>query len=80
MYAKIKPNRDHFDKIFCLLVGWNEVIHNIGREEKDSVWVWEADEETGKLILLGKTEDCQEFHKTIGDIIAANPEIEVWRG
>jgi hypothetical protein len=80
MYAKEKPDRDHFDKLFCMLLGWMEVVENNNKEEKDSVWIWEADEDTGKLVLLGKNSDCQAFHKKLGDMIADNPEIEIWRG
>lgn len=79
MYAIEKPNRDYFDKVFCLVIAWMEQIYHDKEDEDKSVWIWEADEDTGKLVLLGPNDLCQQFHKQCGEIIANNPEIETWR-
>lgn len=78
MYAIEKPNRDYFDKMFCTVISWLEPYYEHNKE--DSVWIWEADEDSGRLVLIGPNDLCQQFHKDCQEIIENNPEIEVWRG
>ncbi len=75
MSATVPKNRSHFDRTFCLVIGWMEVAY----EGKD-VWIWEADEDTGRLVLVGEPLDCQKFQSEAGQIIAATPDPgEDWR-
>jgi len=74
----VEKQTDHFGKTFCLVIGWLEAAYeNI---YDDCIWVWEADEDTGRLVLLGDTELCQQFQKEAGLIIAATPDPkQAWR-
>ena len=76
-YAIVKPDRDHFDLMFCLVIPWLESKYELLL--KDPVFVMEADEETGKIVTFGNTDTCHAFHEEFTEIIANNPEIVYWR-
>ena len=76
-YPKPDQERDHFDRLFCVVVSWLETTWPT--QDDNPVYLWEADEETGKLVLIGDSTNCQEFHRRCAEIISNNPEIETWR-
>jgi hypothetical protein len=80
MGAYVKKNRDHFDKTFCLVIQWLEPAYQGLYGGAESVFIWEADEDTGRLVLMGDPEVCQQFQHEAGEIIAACPDPEhEWR-
>jgi hypothetical protein len=77
MGAKLAKS-DHFGTIFCLVIGWLEEAYKGIYGEK--VYVWEADEETGRLVLVGDSNLAQQFQHEAGLIIAATPDpANEWR-
>lgn len=79
MVARVKENRDHFDKTFCLTIAWMEAAYH-GLYGAENVFIWEADEDTGRLVLMGSPELCQQFQHEAGLIIQALPDPEdEWR-
>ena len=54
MSAKLKEVTAH-QNAFCLSIMWLESVYD------DEVWVIEADEESGRLLLVGDTELCKKF-------------------
>ena len=79
MGAYPRKNLDHFSRTFCTVLMWLEpAYHSLYGAE--ACFIWEADEETGRLVLLGDPEYCQQFQHEAGKIIEACPEpFEQWR-
>lgn len=72
-------NQDHFSKTFCHVIGWLEAIQ-ANSEAEDAVWIWEADDKTGKLSLIGDSENCVAFQSAAAMIIQRTPDPdELWR-
>lgn len=69
---------DHFAKTFCLVLGWLEVAYESLYDK--GIWIWEADEATGRLVLIGDPELAQQFQHEAGLIIAGTPDPkQEWR-
>ena len=78
MGAKV-PKSDHFGKTFCLVLGWLEVAYS-AIYPNSPVWIWEADETTGRLVLLGSPDLCEQFQTEATAIIGACPDpADDWR-
>lgn len=73
MSAKLREITAH-QSAFCLSIMWLEAAYN------DEVWVMEADEENGRLLLVGDTELCKEFQGKVMELTASiSDPAEQWR-
>jgi hypothetical protein len=63
---------DHFANVFCLVIPWLlEAYENIYDQP---ILLVEADEDTGRIVLLGNPELCQQFQHEAGMIIGSTPD------
>lgn len=66
--------KGHFSRTFCIVCSWMEAVW------EGTVWIVEADDETGRLALYGLPDDCQEFQQRCVEIMANSVDPgEIWR-
>jgi hypothetical protein len=79
MVAYIRKDLDHFAKTFCTVIQWLEPAYH-ALYGTEACFIFEADENTGRLVLMGDPEMCQQFQHEAGEIIAHCPDPEdEWR-
>jgi hypothetical protein len=73
IYAKAREI-SVWENAFCISIAWLEVVYG------EDVWVMEADEEIGRLVLIGDRDKCEEFNKQAGAMTesVSDPD-EQWR-
>jgi hypothetical protein len=71
--------KNHFSKTFCLVLGWLEVTQQ-NTSEDDAVWIWEADDVNGRLVLLGPQDKCNAFQQVCEELVLSTPDPDsLWR-